>query len=378
MPGNLNTSTISISPSVSTVYTVTVTDGNGCSSTASSQVLVNPLPSVSVTSAVICSGDSAKLIASGAVNYTWMPTGVLGSVLQVSPATTTTYHVTGYSSAGCANTVSAVVTINLKPIADFHVTGSGCAPVVTNFQNLSSIISGNLVYHWDFGDGTTSDLFTPPPHVYSNSGNYTIKLMVSSGNCVAMDVKPNIIIVYPDPIAGFIINNGAGDIVRPTVELTNTSSKSTINYWNFGDGTFDYSGNNNPQHTYSDSGTYTICLLITDTHGCIDSVCDDVTIKPTWSFYIPNAFTPNGDGINEGFIGQSVNIIEHEMWIYDRWGLNIYGTGKTRNPETAKPWNGRPNGSDQPVQNDVYVWVVRIKDVSGKSHQLIGHVTVVK
>ena len=66
------------------------------------------------------------------------------------------------------------------------------------------------------------------------------------------------------------------------------------------------------------------------------------------------------------------------MWIYDRWGLLIYDTGKTPNPETAQAWDGRINGSEKDVQQDVYVWKVRLKDINNEYHDLVGHVTVLK
>ena len=66
------------------------------------------------------------------------------------------------------------------------------------------------------------------------------------------------------------------------------------------------------------------------------------------------------------------------MWIFDRWGNMIYYTGKTKDPESAVAWDGRASGGVDPAQEDVYVWVVQIKDIFKKKHKYIGHVTLVK
>ena len=166
--------------------------------------------------------------------------------------------------------------------------------------------------------------------------------------------------------------------MQSQVQLHNTSVAEIYLEWNFGDGSSDTSGTNDPFHIYQDTGMYTICLYVENDFGCFDSICNNIEINPMWAFYISNAFTPNEDSRNEGFIGKSYNVIEHQMWIYNRWGLMIYDTGKTLNPETAQAWDGKVKGSNKDVQQDVYVWKVKLKDINNKYHDLVGHVTVVK
>ncbi len=378
MPGNISFASISVSPATTTSYTVTGTDSAGCVNTSTASVFVNPLPSVTALSTSACLGDTGTLVAQGASTYLWPASGTIGNTFSDSPALTTTYSVTGYSTDGCANIASATITIYQRPTVDFNVTGSGCTPVEATFQNLSQTNNFNASYQWVFGDGTTSNLQTPPPHGYEIPGNYSVKLTVSIGECYAILVKPNAVEVYPNPIAKFSLDKEITDMLLPQVQLFNSSTGDSSRYWYFGDGETDFSGINNPTHTFKDTGTFSVCLKVANSNGCADSTCSDVTIKPVWSFFIPNAFTPNNDEVNDGFIGKSENVIEHEMWIYDRWGELLYYSGLTNNPESAKPWNGKPSDKNTPVQNDVYVWVVNLKDIDGKAHQLYGHVTVVK
>ncbi len=112
-------SVVKANPTSTTTYIVTGTGSNGCSDTASRTVIVNPLPTVTATSATICNGSSATLTASGAVTYTWSPAATLsssaGSSVLASPAITTTYTITGTDVNNCVNTATVSVTVNPIP-----------------------------------------------------------------------------------------------------------------------------------------------------------------------------------------------------------------------------------------------------------------------
>jgi len=118
--------------------------------------------------------------------------------------------------------------------------------------------------------------------------------------------------------------------------------------------------------------------VVSNIYGCPDTIIKYVIIGPEWSFYIANTFTPNGDGINDFFIGKGWNITEHQMWIFDRWGNMIYTTEKTKDPESAVPWNGKANDGAEIAQIDTYVWMVILRDIKGIEHRYIGHVNIVK
>ena len=92
-------------------------------------------------------------------------------------------------------------------------------------------------------------------------------------------------------------------------------------------------------------------------------------------FHVPNAFTPNDDGINETFIPQGIGIDENnfEMYIYDRWGDLIYETN-----DINKPWDGRANNGSKIAQQDVYIWVIFTRDMQGARHKYLGRVTLIR
>src|SRR4030095_9088605 len=121
------------------------------------------------------------------------------------------------------------------------------------------------------------------------------------------------------------------------VRFINTSLYSNTVQWDFGDNQL--SNQINPYHAYTDTGTFIIMLIVTSQHGCIDTAYGDVIVKPDFSFYVPNVFTPNHDGVNEVFAGVGIGVKESTMYIYDRWGEIIF---QSNSLET--PWDGTVTG----------------------------------
>jgi hypothetical protein len=153
------------------------------------------------------------------------------------------------------------------------------------------------------------------------------------------------------------------NIFNPSVSFTDLSSNALIWNWNFGDyynTSTNTSSNENPTHLYSKEGTY--CVLLTVTNGvCVDTATHCIIIEGDFVFYVPNAFTPNGDGQNDTFYGKGENITAFEMSIFDRWGNPLF-YGDNIN----KHWDGMYMGNV--VQEDVYVYIINLKDNHGVGH----------
>ncbi len=98
-----------------------------------------------------------------------------------------------------------------------------------------------------------------------------------------------------------------------------------------------------------------------------------MVLEPDFLFYIPNAFTPDGDGVNDTFIGKGVFIKEFEMTIFDRWGNLIYKT-----TDINKGWDGKANHGTEAAQKDVYIYSIKITDIKRGKHSYKGIVTLVK
>jgi gliding motility-associated-like protein len=112
-------------------------------------------------------------------------------------------------------------------------------------------------------------------------------------------------------------------------------------------------------------------LYIENQYGCSDTISGEIVISPEYTFYIPNAFTPNGDSVNDQFGGSGTNIKEYEMDIFNRWGEKIFTTY-----DMAKKWDG--NLGKEKVQDEVYVYLVTIIDIFDQPHTYRGTVTMIR
>jgi gliding motility-associated-like protein len=390
----LTTPSILVSPVISTDYHVKVKDGKGCpSAPLVIKVIVHPPLTVTGSNDVsLCVSDSTKLTAVGSggnggpYTYTWSPGisgGPTGSTVTVKPSVTTTYTVTVKDNCGTPSAIDSIkVIINASPVIKFGGDPlSGCTPIKTSFKDSSSA-TGSVItsWKWDFGDGGQSDS-KDPIHIFSTTGTttsvYSVTLTVKSSNgCISVLKKDKMIHVYPMPVANFDAPFSTS-ILNPVVHFTNNSIGAISWDWDFGDSLCTPANNVStqfsPNHAYSDIGNYCVKLLVKNNGGCMDSTIRCIDIDPQFVIFIPNAFTPNGDGDNDIFYAKGEYINDFEMRIFDRWGNMIYYADNIN-----KPWNGRKNNTGEVEQQDVYVYQITIKDNKNKRHKYVGTVTLVK
>ena len=237
-----------------------------------------------------------------------------------------------------------------------------------NFQDNSTTNTG-AQYSWVFGDGTTSNVVNPT-HTYTQSGTYTINVMVtSSAGCSNSQNTSASITVHNLSKALFTAEAIDGTTVSPVYKFLNTSINAATFTWSFGDGA--NSTIYSPQHSYTDKGEYLVTLHVSSSEGCRDSLTIPVEIKPIFTIYIPNAFTPDGTGINDYFSAKGQEISEFRMMIFNRWGDLIFETN-----DLAKGWDGRANGGTEIAQDGVYVYKIEVRDFQSKYHDYMGHVTL--
>lgn len=253
-----------------------------------------------------------------------------------------------------------------------------CPVHCVQFSDLSTVGGGATIvsWSWTFEDAGATASVQNPSYCFANTGLYDIGLTVTSNQgCTSTIMMTDLIEVYAVPNADFVPTPIAATVIDPIITFGNTSSPD-VNYWewNFGDGDSLYGTNANPVHTYPDvAGTYFVTLTVQNTDGCWDTVQQLVIVSPEFTFFIPNAFTPNNDGINDEFFGTGIGIVEYNLFIFDRWGNLIFSTD-----DLNDKWNGKANLGAEMAQQDVYVWKVKLKDIFGKHHNYIGTVTIVK
>ncbi len=106
---------------------------------------------------------------------------------------------------------------------------------------------------------------------------------------------------------------------------------------------------------------------------CRFSITRWLVIEPDFTLYFPNAFSPNGDGLNEVFAPKGSYVKNFEMYIYDRWGMKLFHTN-----EIDKGWDGRPEGANTLCQEDTYVYIATAEDERGNMHQYTGNINLIK
>jgi len=367
------------------VYVITVTDALGCIATITTTVTQPPQLLITATAApaTVCQGAGVQLTGipaggSPAYTVTWNPGALAGNLQNITPATTTTYTVDVTDANGCTADTTVLVTVSAVPVSAFSAdTTTGCAPLLVDFSDLSTVTVPSVIttWSWDFGDNTTSTLQNPT-HNYTTPGVYSVTLTVTTNDgCTQTIVMSNYINVYALPIAAFTASPQPTTILASTIYFTDQSTNATSWSWNFGDLTNSSSTMQNPSFTYPDPICYQVSLEVTSQDGCVDSTSQIICIDPDVGIYVPNTFTPNDDGINEVFTPVTVGIDpdRYEFWVFDRWGNLIFYSD-----DLNEGWNGKVQGHDKLCQVDTYVWKVKCVDVLDKKHSLIGHVNLVR
>ncbi|MCE9540044.1 MAG: hypothetical protein K8R85_12625, partial [Bacteroidetes bacterium] len=224
---------ITDTPLTTTSYTVTGTSA-GCSGNTIAIVTVGNALTISVSSATICSGETATLSAAGGLTYVWS-NGSISDLITDTPATTTSYTVTG-TNGGCSGSAVATITVNALPEVVFNADIiSGCEPFCVTFTDSSNTVGDNITsWNWDFGDGGIS-ADQHPQHCFDIQGQYSITLAISSSNgCSATYTNVNLITLDPFPVAQFTAPLSV-DILEANISFTDNSTGASSWNWDFGD-----------------------------------------------------------------------------------------------------------------------------------------------
>lgn len=125
---------------------------------------------------------------------------------------------------------------------------------------------------------------------------------------------------------------------------------------------------------YSEPGTYAVALVVKSDHGCVDTIVRPLVVGEDFGIYVPNAFTPNEDGLNDIFRPKGFGVVKYELQIFDRWGERIFHT-----KDMNEGWDGKYQGrGGDIVEEGAYTWLINVTSVFGKAHELKGHVTLIK
>jgi len=270
----------------------------------------------------------------------------------------------------CNEPDTAFKVLRVAPLvkAQFETPPSGCAPYTAVFNN-TSLAGTDFI--WSFGDGTTSTQENPT-HFYG-IGTYTIKLVaIDTSTCNKRDSTTFAITVSDKPTSAFTYLPQPPHANEP-IEFTNNAIGGSSYTWLYGDGDSLVTNNINAvaRHLYNASKTYDVCLVTTNTYGCKDTACLPIKVLVIPLIDIPNAFTPNGDGINDVIYINGFGIDKMTWRIYNRWGVLMFTS-------TSKSfgWDGKYKGVMQP--QDVYSYGLEVEYTDGQRYSTTGDITLLR
>jgi gliding motility-associated-like protein len=293
-----------------------------------------------------------------------------------------------YGSGVCeAKTDTASYAISPKPEPEFTSDTAGCPPYRVEFKDQSSIPGNGALdrWEWDFGDGKDRSFSRNPVHTFvapkTAPAGYDVQLkLTSKAGCQDSVKKENYVTVHQPPKPDFLGNPTYTTINAPTIDFENKSKnvgEFARYFWDFGDPISIDGGKStkeNPSYTYSDTGLYTIKLRATSQRGCTDTIVKKnyIEIVPQVIVHTPNAFSPNNDGHNDQYRVEASIFSSFEIFIYNRWGELLYES----NSYEGHGWDGTYNGSK--VQEDVYMYIVKVTGLKGKEYQYSGNITLLR
>ncbi|MBK5285584.1 MAG: gliding motility-associated C-terminal domain-containing protein [Bacteroidia bacterium] len=355
-------------------YTVSVTDQNNCTVTAT----VNVASTNSVTASAlvtgqnpICPGQSTTLTANmnggtAPFNFLWSPASSLSSsssqTVTATPAATTVYTVIITDVNGCTSSASCTVNISTPPA----VTASGDVTVCPGETTILTGFGADI-YTWSPPAGlntTTGNTVSANPQVTTS---YQVIGQDATTGCT--DTASVTVNTSPAPIANFSITNSPQVYTLPVI-FGNSSTGATSYLWLFGDASTDFQ--QDAVHQYNAAAVWPVCLIAYNAIGCVDTTCKDVILTDVLGdIFLPNVFSPNGDHVNDLFTPVGFAINTFEINIYNRWGETVYTSA-----DYASGWDGSFKGTESPM--GVYVYSVKVAFTNGDKKNLAGHVTLIR
>jgi gliding motility-associated-like protein len=303
----------------------------------------------------LCAGETVALktqSGGGSGNYDlqWSSGHSGVESIYVLPRVSTLYSVE--LNDGCSDSVLLTKSVYVHPVSYGRVMSS---PIQCHgqqgFAEITMNGAGPYAYQWNSNPPQTGQRINA-----SVGATYKVNVRDLSTGC-AYDTMATI--PGYERIRAYFLTSPAGQCIytnNARLQLINLSEGGLSGVWDFGDGhTEPYDPLTNPSYTYQgDTDNYTIRLLIRNAGNCMDSFSANICVLDTITLFIPNAFSPNGDGVNDVFRLQTTSLSEANIEIYNRWGEKVFATDNSR-----EGWDGYYGGRLCPT--DFYMYVVKYK-----------------
>ncbi len=260
--------------------------------------------------------------------------------------------------------------IVVSPGEDF-----GCIGQALFFENQSHPLDESYELNWDFGDGQT-DSSISPYHTYLQEGLYDIYLSITSPwGCFIDTVFPALVEVFESPQAGFTYSPQELSNFEPEVQFTDTSHLANQWLWYINDFNSPLFNQANPSYVFPDTGLQVVQLIVVSENECRDTVQKVIDVMPRYSLFMPNAFTPNFDRLNDTFRASGIffGLKDYELQIWDRYGELVFST---RDPREG--WNGSMHNTGRPLPPGTYLYYLSFTEPRGKKISKKGSLVLIR
>ena len=366
-----NKSQINVAPTVTKQYEVTVSDNCLNTTKKMNNVVVmkyNPLqitalpPITEICPYLPTTVKANPFDGAGYYKYSWSDGKKLFNTNQeviVKPPKTTKYTVFVTDRCGEKTNTSFLYTITSPPLT------TSISPDTTICIGDSSVLVagatggfGQYTYHWMPTNDSLNSILVKP--------SATSEYFVFVGDaCKTFTVRDTVTVFVNKPKVNFAYVGTP--IINQSIDFVNYSPKYPVYSWDFGNG--QTADSRNASVVYADSNVYDVTLAVEDSMGCKNELTQKIHIYFPYTMYIPNAFTPNGDGINDVFMPILTSVVSVEFSIFNRWGQEIFYSQEKR-----PRWDGTYNGVVSP--NDIYVYKIRVVNILEQEENFTGHVTL--
>jgi len=316
--------------------TQTIITKQGCTSDSTFTIKIDPAPIAMIEIVKICDDNVTQFSSNGLANDWDLGDGTTSSDDNFSH----TYLARGSypielvvtNEFNCTDTANTILDIENIVLPDFEVKDICELEGQWIYNTTSGFGTAISIAEFTMGDGNKQSNLDSFFYAYQKAGTYTIDLKVTTlPGCHYTTSKT--VVIHPLPLADFRIFPETADIFTSNIQITDESrgADSAIYYLSDGNtySTFDF------EHHFKDSGIYNITQWVTSTFGCSDSITKSIYILFAYKLFVPNAFTPNGDGLNDVFRPSGLGLEQYELEIYNRWGEMIF-----KSDEPNQPWTG--------------------------------------
>lgn len=373
-----NAASFFVSPPATQVYTV-IAAANNCTTSATLllNVLPLPLPLITTKTETICMNDTIRLEAAGGQIYNWTgPANFFMHGQRIAFAARNgafsgTYKLSVEDDNACKN--STQTTVHVLPLPNgslLNFKEEACAPLCRSYQ-FQPLLNSKVESFWQINDtkyqGNTFYACLTEPGAYV----FQAQLQDLTSSCKA-DLT-YVLELHEKPKADFNFAplqplSGLDEVV-----FSNTTSGKDLNsfQWHFNDNTGFTTKTKNTSYLYQKEGLYPVVLIAETKFGCADTVIKTIRVAEEFNVYIPNSFTPNGDGRNDQFFPV---LSEHKLYnleIYDRWGARVFFANSVNDT-----WDGTFKNED--CKQDVYTWTLDLTTLHGKRYTKTGSVMLLR